>query len=1629
MDIAESRLSAMESIGENLLRADNILKNEDRGIISDIYDLYKNFMNDDLSSRNVSYAVTDEAAGLLALNSANAGLLTKRDYYIESKERMIRLTMARLRRSNIKIDEARKKEIYEDVERSMRLNLEQVKDLSRVSRLKQMVLNADDASFERLINNYVRQAEQINQPRSPEDKTSIRQPMPEFTASEEYNTSDPVTFEEVYLNERGVGFSPENIERFDRVAAEMSVAQGAYNKYQSFVRAGSEVVENKDPNTLAEGIEQLYHNFYAASPQDNAAEINLQQAINDSETQCRLFRDSQNNIRIDTSAYSEPAAKRHALQKVLEAGRTRQEQQLNKVLNGKPLGEYINNYRQNYQRALGSQSSARLAEAMVNDNIEVIDRVSNVGAAAGMTLTVVGGVVAFVAPPAAPLGMMVSKAGTGISVASMGARSIAGYTEALTRDNVDYNEIIGRNKDLAMDIAGFAIGSAAGATGGKLAKNLINNGSGRVAAMIADKGTDYTLSLAGDLAMMGALQLQQNVGDLAENNLMGLAVSSISGIRHGLRHGQVQNAPSDVLGLKRVVYENGHYQVTSTRDIEREQIASRNRQQAEKVLAAAGIDKTHPYYSQFYAQTLSTVHHGRQYSANEDVVAQKIIDELQKPDITPQQMQKFAFDYRDEMIENQQANASGSTFDNRDQSAPTLRQQINNTLKSGVELRRQINPDYPEIFYNDKGQLEDIIVDLSKGSENSAVGIINSTIAKYKKFGVDFDAEANQFLIKGKPVNVQKFFKGKQEQLEKFLNKIKSEPESFDAADHELFSVISGGNYAKFTELKMIRGKAGDKRNLALRNALNDEILFNRFSEEMNGKNFDFQTVAANAENLSKDYAGKSSIIAKESERGKISSTGEDLSANEIDRIEFSVRPSELAKQSTYQNWKSCMNAVGLNHRYVDDSIGQGSIIAYGFNSKNPQKKISRLLLHPYINGEGKTLYIPNDRLYGESNSAFVNAVTQFAEHINEGKEGIFKFNANKVDGTDGLYNDNSLVGNNRTTVMRGNAKPNEELLRLYGSKDAAGNEFLDFTQGTLKHTEEPLLSLYTGDIQTSKETDIFGFSKLNKVNFMADSYYSNHSAIPVNELNIPKCKDIDISDASGIKKINIGDDSELSHIVICNNPELASSVLTKERIAKAVEMGTDDYSLAQRITENGQKMETFAYKGKIEKEGLSFDNCPNLKSCHLNDVNACDGILDFSACKNLTSIVGNGNCKVNKIIVPDYFYNIWGIDNAEVLYADKGKIVHGADEIRNRDDLTKITFMDMKDPDAVIDLSKCKDLEKINFEGECNFKELIVPQGFDAGKCSGLNNVNLEALIRSNLLMEEGYLNGDVIAKNKRRLRGKLNYQGNVKVKNSYDLRLYDQLNKVLVEENEIYLENLNVEHLFLNKPTSIAFDDSVRINEITIKDKSDINSVIVFGNPQISSEILTPDIFSRLKTFATDEVGCVSQVLKQQNDNLETFMIKGSALPPEGINLDNCPNLKAFGVMNMDNPDAVIDLSKCKNLEMLGGEGSVNVKRIIVPDGFDKSKTEGLSGVEILTAGEAKAKDLLTQMRTKPNTEGTEQQATKMDKFMALRGLVNSQQNIFDKRMPQTQNQNEAEQRIQQMLIRKRQIAACYA
>ena len=402
---------------------------------------------------------------------------------------------------------------------------------------------------------------------------------------------------------------------------------------------------------------------------------------------------------------------------------------------------------------------------------------------------------------------------------------------------------------------------------------------------------------------------------------------------------------------------------------------------------------------------MAAAHHNRRFNGDEDTMIKVFAKEMQKPDMTPEKLKNFERGYRNYVLEEQQKYAGGDYAD-RDPSAMHIDEVMQNTVRSGVELRNKINPTFPDIMY-DNGMLTDVVLDLSdETTGSSAIGIINNTVDKYDKYGIKFDAENNQFQVKGKPVNVQKFYSSKKNQMDKFLSNMEKNG-GFDASDKELFEVIETGDYQKFLELKKQRGGT-DKRNMFLRNALNDEILFDRFSEEVKGKEHSLENITEAAKNLSEDYGSKSDIINKESERGKISSApNTDLKANEIDRIVFTAKPFQVASQSTYQNWISCMNAVGCNHRYVDDSIGQGSIVAYGYNSKNPQNKISRLLIHPYINEKGETLYVVNDRIYGESNSAFQNSVKEFTESVNQGKKGFFLFNTNKMENADGLYNDN----------------------------------------------------------------------------------------------------------------------------------------------------------------------------------------------------------------------------------------------------------------------------------------------------------------------------------------------------------------------------------------------------------------------------------------------------------------------------------------------------------------------------------------------------------------------------------------------------------------------------------------------
>ncbi len=859
--------------------------------------------------------------------------------------------------------------------------------------------------------------------------------------------------------------------------------------------------------------------------------------------------------------------------------------------------------------------------------------------------------------------------------------------------------------------------------------------------------------------------------------------------------------------VKRVVLEDGQLVVTGTRNQEHELVVSLNHETAQKIMETAGIDKNNPNYDAYYAQAMAAAHHNRRFNGDEDTMIKVFAKEMQKPDMTPEKLKNFERGYRNYVVEEQQKYAGGDYAD-RDPSAMHIDEVMQNTVRSGVELRNKINPTFPDIMY-DNGMLTDVVLDLSdETTGSSAIGIINNTVDKYDKYGIKFDAENNQFQVKGKPVNVQKFYSSKKNQMDKFLSNLEKNG-GFDASDKELFEVIETGDYQKFLELKKQRGGT-DKRNMFLRNALNDEILFDRFSEEVKGKEHSLENITEAAKNLSEDYGSKSNIINKESERGKISSApNTDLKANEIDRIVFTAKPFQVASQSTYQNWISCMNAVGCNHRYVDDSIGQGSIVAYGYNSKNPQNKISRLLIHPYINEKGETLYVVNDRIYGESNSAFQNSVKEFTESVNQGKKGFFLFNTNKMENADGLYNDNG----GKTSVIYN--MENVKLLDLSNYKEIALKSIDLSSVSEIKFPEN--VKFYEnvklgGKVDLSNVQDLklpnIDLSQVKSIKFPENVEFNSDvklgGEIDFSNVKNLTLQDMDLSDAKSIKfpenvefnsDVKLGGEIDLSNI---KDLYIQHTDLSKAKNIKF----PDNVKIGTGVRFGGNV--DFSNIKDLKLEFVNLSNATNVKfpeNVSLNYVSLCDNI-DLSNIKNL-ELKNTDLTEVKNIKFPE-----------NIKFADNVKI--------NKDtDLSQIKNLTIEGSDNIFtsefDVSK-----DIKFPENVKFNNIKLREGTDFRSIKNLelNNVDLsqcKTIMFNDNVKLNGYINlgnnndlsqiknlelNDIILSDNNDIKFPENttFKGNTKLNGTIDLS---------------NVKNLELQNMDLSEVKEVRFPKDVKFND----------------------------------------------------------------------------------------------------------------------------------------------------------------------------------------------------------------------
>ena len=367
---------------------------------------------------------------------------------------------------------------------------------------------------------------------------------------------------------------------------------------------------------------------------------------------------------------------------------------------------------------------------------------------------------------------------------------------------------------------------------------------------------------------------------------------------------------------------------------ERLAIAERNKQAAASILSQAGISEDNPLYNQYYAHTLANVHHAGRYGGYDKQIEQMFVETLQDPELSLEQYIEASKRFEAQFAEKQMQNATGSVFNESKNDTPfqEVRDILNKTTLDGVEMRKNQNTTFPKEFYDENGSLKRrLVVEIPPElMGNSAMGAIATITKEYKN--ISFDRASNSFMVKGKPIGPEKFFKNKKELLDKF------DAEKLDMSDTELLGVLQEGDYNKFLELRKNRGMNRDRRNEMLRNVLNDEVVLGEVSKKFRNTELNKQNISDMVKSVAEDFGSKAQIVRTEAEKATLGG---------IDRVMFSVSPADVARQSTFQDWKSCMHAVGCNHQYVDDSIGVGSIIAYGYSSDDPQKMVSRLLIHP----------------------------------------------------------------------------------------------------------------------------------------------------------------------------------------------------------------------------------------------------------------------------------------------------------------------------------------------------------------------------------------------------------------------------------------------------------------------------------------------------------------------------------------------------------------------------------------------------------------------------------------------------------------------------------------------------------
>ena len=493
----EAEDTAIETIASNSAQALRTINNIDGGKISTTYNEIKEALHSELAESNVARVAYAQNESAELLRKAQNNELTYEEYCKRKKGVLLETfplpNMTDKQKASVAkmVASLSPKETEEFLKKSLALPNPKAKNYK--------------SKVNEFLNDFKMSTTEMISTAQNGDKTgTLKSTTKTKTAYKLSGGKRLMTFDETYKSEMGVTFKKENIEAYNRSAATFAGVSKMTEKLDEIHKQLDDnitIVEGNNRNgvdsrtleTCNKRLEICLKNSLRNLYGDN--ETAISKGLKDLTGENYSYKNGKLTMDVPANSGFAYTANGNDLVRLSKKVLKTVDENYQKTLGKKSLETYAKEMAEANKVAYGMKNAAQLADAYRADQEGVVHTV-RAGVEYAGTAVMVAGMLCY--PPVAFAGG---------AIASFGGVGVE-MTEEATKRHTDPETMKALGEELATNAALMVVGMKAGQTGAAVKNALLAKNSPKLMATIADIGTDASISLMGDLALTGQVNLE-----------------------------------------------------------------------------------------------------------------------------------------------------------------------------------------------------------------------------------------------------------------------------------------------------------------------------------------------------------------------------------------------------------------------------------------------------------------------------------------------------------------------------------------------------------------------------------------------------------------------------------------------------------------------------------------------------------------------------------------------------------------------------------------------------------------------------------------------------------------------------------------------------------------------------------------------------------------------------------------------------------------------------------------------------------------------------------------------------------------------------------------------------------------